>query len=472
MFRQKNRIHFLYLCVDVVLIVFSFFLSYYLKFNFDSLPKLDFKVIEFPYLHNYLIIFIFWGVLIINYLHRRNLYATDRALTIPKEVSRVFIAIIFTSIIVIFIVFFVKSLFFSRFIFVSAFLMLVVFLSLWRIIKRILLRKLIENGFNNFNVLVIGANNLASLLIDEIQRRSFMGLKIAGVLSVPGEEVTVNAEVLGKVSNFESICRKHFIDEVFIASAQGNIIPEIIKNANRMHLGIRVLPPNFEDVRCLMEVDYLGFLPFVKYKERKIYPAELTLKRIFDFISATILIILILPLFLVIAILIKLDSKGPIFYTQKRMGRKGEIFSFFKFRSMVKDADKLKEDLLIANEVRDGIIFKIKRDPRITGVGRVLRRYSLDELPQLINVLKGDMSLVGPRPFPVEESRNLEYNQLPRLNIKPGLTGLAQIRGRSDLSFSRWVKWDLWYINNWSFMLDLKIIWLTIPAVFRGKGAY
>jgi len=139
---------------------------------------------------------------------------------------------------------------------------------------------------------------------------------------------------------------------------------------------------------------------------------------------------------------------------------------------MIKEADELKSNLMDKNESRGNIIFKIRQDPRITNIGRFLRRYSLDELPQIFNVLKGDMSFIGPRPFPVEESQKLESNHMERLIIRPGITGLAQIRGRSDLSFYRWAKWDLWYINNWSLMLDLKILWWTGPVVLRGRGAY
>jgi len=139
---------------------------------------------------------------------------------------------------------------------------------------------------------------------------------------------------------------------------------------------------------------------------------------------------------------------------------------------MIKDADKLKGQLLEKNEVCDGIIFKIKKDPRVTRTGRFLRRYSLDELPQLFNVLKGDMSLIGPRPPTIDEVQKYTYLQMQRLSVRPGITGLSQVKGRSTLTFRRWVKWDLWYVNNWSFGLDLRILWWTVPVVFKGQGAY
>ena len=195
------------------------------------------------------------------------------------------------------------------------------------------------------------------------------------------------------------------------------------------------------------------------------------IKRIFDIFVAGLMLCLFFPVFIVIGLLIKIESEGPFFYVSKRSGKKGTVFKIYKFRSMVNNADELKEQIRYKSEV-DGPIFKIKKDPRLTRVGVFLRKYSLDELPQLINVLKGDMSLVGPRPFPVKESEKIEYKHIPRLNVRPGITGLAQIKGRSDLNFSRWMKWDSWYVNNWSLGLDIRILLWTIPVVLKRKGAY
>ncbi|MFA7653285.1 MAG: sugar transferase, partial [Candidatus Omnitrophota bacterium] len=181
--------------------------------------------------------------------------------------------------------------------------------------------------------------------------------------------------------------------------------------------------------------------------------------------------ILLLPIFLAIAVLIKLNSQGPIFYVSKRCGKKGSVFNMYKFRSMVKGAEKQRDALSDKSDVK-GPIFKIRKDPRLTKVGRILRKYSLDELPQLFNILKGDMSLVGPRPFPEAESNKIEYQHIPRLNIRPGVTGLAQVKGRSNLKFNQWMRWDIWYVENWSLGLDVKILLWTIPAVLKGRGAY
>jgi exopolysaccharide biosynthesis polyprenyl glycosylphosphotransferase len=214
----------------------------------------------------------------------------------------------------------------------------------------------------------------------------------------------------------------------------------------------------------------IGIIPILEYCEGESSHKQIG-KRLFDFITVLFLTMLALPVFVITAIAIKVDSPGPIFYLSRRYGRGGRIFNMRKFRSMHQDADKSIERFRAQNEV-DGPIFKIKNDPRTTKIGKFLRKYSLDELPQLFNVLMGDMSLVGPRPLPIDQIEKEDLRQLKRLEVKPGITGLWQIRGRSDISFARLVKWDTWYINNWSFWLDLNILFQTIPVVFKGKGAY
>ena len=187
------------------------------------------------------------------------------------------------------------------------------------------------------------------------------------------------------------------------------------------------------------------------------------------FLSVIFLIVLA-PLFLAIALIIKIDSKGPVFYIDKRVGLKNNSFNFFKFRSMIMDAKLMKSDLLDKNQVKDGVIFKILDDPRITKAGKFLRKYSLDELPQLFNVIKGDMGLVGPRPPLEEEVKKYSFDHMQRLSIRPGMTGLSQVKARTELSFRKWVRMDIWYMNHWSFGFDTKILWWTLIAVLKGKG--
>ena len=413
-------------------------------------------------------------VLIVGVFKINNLYSTDREFTISREFLLVLNCILYPSVIIASAIFLFQFKFFSRFVFGLNFIGLVFFLGGWRIIKRVILRRLIAKGYGSFNVLIVGAGRIGKLLYQALKDRAFLGLKPVGFIDdFKTSSNDLPIPILGKVIDVEKICKKYFIDEIFITiPSERKVFSEILKVAKRLHVGIRVIPDSFQDTDILVRSSNIGPLPVLTYKEKKLPPSGIVLKQTFDFLFALIGIIFLSPLFLIIGILVKLESSGRVFFKQARMGEKGKIFYVYKFRSMREDADKIKSLLIDRNEVKGGGIFKIKNDPRVTKVGRFIRKYSLDELPQIFNVLFGEMSFVGPRPFPVEESKKLDYNHMPRLNIKPGITGLPQIRGRSDLSFYKWMRWDLWYINNWSFWLDLWILWKTIPAVIKGKGAY
>jgi len=473
MYREKSIVHSsrqiypFYLIADLFFIGISLFVPYVLRYQ--SLE--DFFYLPFVKEHSF--IFILWGFLLVIYLNRKGFYATDRSLTIPKEAFRISLTILHTGILIGGIIFLVNYKFFSPKMFFGNLLLLCIFLGSWRVLKRLILRKLISQGFNNINLLIVGAGKVAKAIVEEIHRNPHWGFNIVGFLDDHKTEKISDLSILGTLSNFVAIAKRHFVDEVIISiPSERQVVSEIIKQAQKMNLGLRIIPDSFEERLPTIEITRLGIVSLLTYKERRHHPAEFALKRLFDILVSSILLILLIPIFLVIAILIKLNSKGPIFYIRKRSGFKGKVFNFYKFRSMVREADGLKADLLDKNESGGNLIFKMKKDPRVTSVGRFLRRYSLDELPQIFNVLKGDMSLVGPRPFPVEESERFQYQHLQRLTVRPGITGLAQIKGRSDLSVYRWVRWDMWYVNNWSFWLDLLILWWTLPVVLKGRGAY
>jgi exopolysaccharide biosynthesis polyprenyl glycosylphosphotransferase len=458
-----------YIVVDVFLMVVSFSVPYILRYNTLSEA---FSTAKLPNLAEYCFVFALWGVFIVIQLKSKQLYSTDRGMNIPKELLQVVTCILYPSVIVGSIVFLAKYKFFSRLVFCASFLLLCILLGGWRTIKRLILRKLIREGFHNINLLIIGANKVGKIVLEEIKNQPYRGFKITGFLDDRKENFVDGVPVLGKFANFTAIARKYFVDEVIVAiPSKEHVVSKLVEQAQKMRLGVRMVPEHLENSLPILDVAYLGIIPLLTYTERKPHPSEAAFKRFFDLAASTVLIVLLMPLFIITAILIKTDSSGPVFFIQKRIGLKGRIFILYKFRSMIKDADKLKYQLLESNEVKDGVIFKIKDDPRITKIGKFLRRYSLDELPQLFNVLKGDMSLVGPRPPLPSEINEYDSHHMNRLSIKPGMTGLSQIRGRSNLSFSRWVKWDLWYINNWSFRLDMRILLWTIPTVLKGKGA-
>lgn len=476
MFKTLRKVHVIYVFTDLMVMGMIFYSSYFLYFSYifkSNLSLASFAKSNLPNFNAYSFIFSLWAMLTIIFLRRRGLYFTDRSLSMPREMCRVCTGVLYASILVGTAVFFAKYKFFSRQIFLVSFFLLCIFLSGWRMVKRAIVRKLISGGFHNVNILIVGAGNIGRIILEEIKRNPYWGFNVTGFLDDSKDGAIDDIPVLGKLNKFDEVAKKHFIDEVIVTvpSAKEGV-SKLINQMRKMHLGLKIVPEDFKESLPALDIVYLGITPLLTYKERKRHPAEFAFKRLFDFSVSLILLTLLSPLFLIISTLIKLSSPGSVFYIQKRSGFKGKVFNFYKFRSMVKEAEELKATLADKNESKGDVIFKIKRDPRITATGRFLRKLSLDELSQLINVLKGDMSLVGPRPFPVEESQKLEYNHMERLTVRPGITGLAQIRGRSDLSFYRWVKWDLWYINNWSFWLDLKILWRTMPVVLKGKGAY
>lgn len=245
-----------------------------------------------------------------------------------------------------------------------------------------------------------------------------------------------------------------------------------LRNAG-ITLHILPIDIDLEIIDQTLELKMVGGLPALKLSPPLIIGSDFFVKRCFDFCCATAFVLLAAPIYLFIALLIKLDSPGPIFYKQTRIGLHGRPFKVWKFRTMVADAEKLQKELEARNEMKDGVLFKMKDDPRITGVGKFLRRYSLDELPQLFNVLFGEMSLVGPRPLPLRDVENFSEHHFIRHEVLPGITGLWQVSGRSDIvDFEKVILLDVTYMESWSLWLDLQIILQTFTVILRKKGAY
>jgi len=462
----KKKVHIFYLLVDLLLICFSFFVPFILNHSFNLvIPKAELS-------KEYLLIFFFWGSALVFILNNYVLYATDRSLSILSECWKVCKAVFLSSVAAALVIFALQLNLFSRFVFFIAVLFLAATLSSWRVLKRLWIRKLILSGYLDRKVLIVGSGAMAKELIEEIINSSYLGLKIAGLITDNEEGQVYGLRVLGKISDIEGIAKRNFIEEIIVAGNLGKEkIAFVAQKAKEMNINMRLAIDNFQVTFDKILLNYVGYIPLITFHERSMHGTERIAKRIFDLAFSSIILFLLLPFFLIIAVLIKLSSPGPVLYVSKRCGKNGRIFNFYKFRSMFNEAHALKEKIRHQSEV-SGPVFKIKKDPRVTKIGRFMRRYSIDELPQFINVLKGDMSLVGPRPPMPDEVEKYEYWQMQRLNITPGITCLWQVRGRSELSFYKWVKLDLWYINNWSFGLDLMILWKTIPAVIKGRGAY
>jgi exopolysaccharide biosynthesis polyprenyl glycosylphosphotransferase len=278
-------------------------------------------------------------------------------------------------------------------------------------------------------------------------------------------------DVVGTVDTMFQHARRHFVDEIFFtAPGQRGIVKDILDQARDHGIDLRVVPDMYDGLAWNNPIEYVGQFPTIPLHCGHVPEIRLLLKRLLDVVLSGMALIVLSPVMLAIAIAIKLDSPGPIFYLSERIGKRGRVFPCVKFRTMVCDADKMRADVMHLNE-RDGVLFKVSNDPRITPLGRLLRKYSLDELPQFFNVLRGDMSIVGPRPPIASEVREYKLSHLRRLDVTPGITGLWQVIGRQDPSFDSYISLDVTYIENWSILLDLVIILRTIRVVLAGTGS-
>jgi exopolysaccharide biosynthesis polyprenyl glycosylphosphotransferase len=348
-----------------------------------------------------------------------------------------------------------------------------------RLCLRFLLLVARSSGRNQRYLLVVGANGRARDIIARIEQKPELGYTVAGfVAETPraAEEwsgMPRKWPLLGTLDGLCGILCRERVDEIAVClpvEARFSEIARIVRSARDLGIVVRLIPEfaNGSMFRNLHVEEFENECVVTLFRERLLM--QLLFKRMVDASVALAAIVAISPLMLLVAALVKLTSRGPVFFVQNRVGMNQRLFKLYKFRSMVADAECRKKELLDLNE-RDGPVFKIGNDPRITPVGRFLRKTSIDELPQLYNVLVGEMSLVGPRPPLPEEVRQYHWLFRKRLCVKPGLTCIWQISGRNDVSFERWMRMDHEYIDNWSFWLDLRILLKTIPAVVSSRGA-
>jgi exopolysaccharide biosynthesis polyprenyl glycosylphosphotransferase len=323
-------------------------------------------------------------------------------------------------------------------------------------------------------VVVVGCGEEAQELARQISVRAAWGLRLLGLVDIDGcgRSTVGDVPVIGTVASLPDLLTREVIDEVVLAvpTRQLGELEGVLLRCQELGVRVRVALRPFPHLRPHVEVETIDATPLLTFSTMPTAPFALFVKRVVDVVAAALTLLLSLPLWLVIGLLIRLTSRGAVLYRQRRCGLQGRQFTLLKFRTMVEDAEGRRGEVEHLN-IMDGPVFKAPRDPRITPVGRFLRRLSLDELPQLLNVLRGDMSLVGPRPAIPEEVVQYQPWQRRRLAMKPGITCLWQVSGRSELNFGTWMELDLAYIDNWSLWLDLKILVLTAPAVFSGRGA-
>ena len=337
----------------------------------------------------------------------------------------------------------------------------------WRDFRRRSLGRAHADGLSCHNVLIVGTTPDALALGEHLTRNRQLGFVVVGHVDVPGSHAAHN--ILGTVDHLKSLCRTHFIDELIVCTHDRRTVMQIIADARESNVGVRVIPDLYDGMAFGAHFDHLGHFPSIAVVHRSVPAVSMKLKRTLDVVVSGLGLVFLSPLLLLLAILIKLDSKGSVFYSSARVGRKGRVFRCHKLRTMVLDADCQKANLRHLNE-RDGVLFKIAKDPRTTRIGRILRKYSFDEIPQLWNVLRGDMSLVGPRPPLVAEVKQYQLDYLRRLEVAPGITGLWQVEARANPSFQQYISLDLNYVENWKFTLDLQILLRTIAVVVAGTG--
>jgi exopolysaccharide biosynthesis polyprenyl glycosylphosphotransferase len=325
------------------------------------------------------------------------------------------------------------------------------------------------------NVLIVGAGRLGREMASILERERIHGRTVVGFVD---DREAVEGDVLGRLSDLTRIARSEFVDEVILAIPdQPELARWVIRESRRNRLNIRVIPDLYGQPEQSRDrqpnplvLEYFGGLPVLALHQEKTPASSLFWKRVLDIVLSAAALMVAAPLMVMIALAIKLASPGPVLYRAKRVGFKGRKFICNKFRTMVANADQLKDGLRANNE-RQGPCFKIAADPRVTRLGQFLRRYSLDELPQFWNVLWGEMSLVGPRPHPIDDVAHYRLDHLRRLDVTPGITGLWQITARRDPSFQRNMTLDLEYIEHWNLRMDLKILWKTVFVMLHGSGA-
>ncbi len=340
-------------------------------------------------------------------------------------------------------------------------------------LRLIIFRLLSEREGPLDEVLIIGTGPMGRITAEDLIKRGRR--KVVGFLRFEDEQRPDNlrAPFLGATSDLETILRTVPVSEVYIAGSNlkyPDAMQQAIKICEKFGIPFALPAYSFRLDRARPVASKAIVDGYLHYVSVDVKPSQMALKRLFDIIASACACWVLLPLFAVVAVVIKLTSRGPVFFKQQRVGILGKPFNMLKFRSMVTNAEELKAKLEKMNEM-SGPVFKMKNDPRVTAIGRFIRKYSIDELPQLINVLRGDMSIVGPRPPVPPEVAKYEAWQRRRLSVRPGLTCIWQVSGRNQISFEQWMYLDMQYIDHWSLKNDINLILKTVPVVLTGRGA-
>jgi exopolysaccharide biosynthesis polyprenyl glycosylphosphotransferase len=465
--------------VDLALTTVAFFAAFYIR---DLLlPLIDpahFPTGLYPlaeYLKIYPIVLIMWSVLLFTY----DSYHSHRTIPLTREGLNTFRVVGVGTVLLATLAYLLPLRQLSRSWFVLFAVISATLLVAEKILLRVIARWVRSKGLNYRTLLIVGTGRRATDVARMIAGHKYWGYKIVGFVS-DGHRLSngwARYRIYGTVPDLKRILENgelaEPVDEIVFAVTRKKLdeMKQIFLMCEELGIRTRVAMNFFPNRVARMEIEELEGVPFLTFTTTPSNEAHLAMKRALDVAVSAVMLALAAPIIVVSALVIKLTSPGSVLFKQRRMGLNGRLFTLYKFRTMIEDAHARREEVAHLNEM-NGPAFKLKDDPRVTTVGRFLRRFSLDELPQFWNVLKGDMSLVGPRPPIPEEVAAYHRWHRRRLSMKPGLTCLWQVSGRNDIAdFDRWMQLDLQYIDNWSPTLDLKILLRTIPAVLLGKGA-
>ena len=459
--------------IDVGMVLVGFRLAYTIRFQLDlswfyhhSIPPIDYYQ-SLTFLLTPIWLFVFWLF---------GLYDFKHLFGGMREYARVFNASTLGMMLIILLVFFGEETIARGWVAISW-----LSVSTTVLVGRFAFRRIVQylrvRGRFLTSVLIVGANEDGQAIAEQLHANRKAGIWIAGFVDDkldPGQELLSGIPVLGSIDSIEMMVRYHGIQEIIVASTalpRDKLVYlfQLFGAAN--DITIRLSSGLYELLTTGVEVQDIGGVPLLSVNKVRLTGADVFLKGLLDLLVSTVMLFLLWPVMLAIAIAVKFDSRGPVFYRRHVVGVSGKPFDAFKFRTMYTDADeRLNRDPELRREFEKN--HKLKDDPRITRVGRFLRRTSLDELPQLFNVLVGQMSLVGPRMITQEELARYGKWDMNLCTVKPGITGLWQVSGRSDVSYEERVMFDMHYIRNYNIWLDLHLLWQTIPAVLKARGAY
>jgi len=472
---RKQWAQVIVIVVDILLINVAFFLSYEVRYDI-GFPYPVPREYDAPFFPAYVPYAIILTLLCLVTYWINGLYERRRGRGWIEETYRLTNATMTSIVAIMAVTFFIQPLVYSRGMLVLAGGMIVAALSLARLIQRFTIGWLRRHGIGVDRILIVGMGEVGRAVVRSLMGNPGLGYQIAGYVDDdPGK----GASKLGRIQGFgdldklSDVISSELIDEVIVTLPwmYHRKIMQIVSDCEYKQVRVRVVPDVFQQRMRKIDVDSLNGIPLIGSGLDRMSPSAALIKRILDLVLVIVALPILVPIFFIIGLLIKLDSPGPILYKHHRVGKDGKPFDMYKFRTMVIGADQMLDQLKELNEA-DGPLFKIKNDPRQTRLGRFLRRTSIDELPQLINIFRGEMSVVGPRPGTPEEVAQYEPWQRERISVRPGLTGLWQVSGRSNIPFDEMCLLDIFYVENWSLDMDVRIMLQTVPNVLFGNGAY